>query len=401
MNEPTINCPKCKAAIKLTEAVAGPAIAEMRAKLERESSERSQAIELREADLERRKQDVEELIRNRTTVAVEAGLAKVQEQSKAEVLALKKEISANEAKLAGALSSQATAERMQRELADEKRQLDLTIERRVTEQAASIRTTAARQAEEQNRLVIAERDRTIEKMREDLSEAQRRADEGSQKAQGEVLELNFEATLRQRFPEDAISAVADRLGQGDLHQQVRLNGKDRGLLLWELKRTKLWADAWLPKLRGIQREMKASFAIVCSNVLPEGVETFELIDGVWVCAPRYAFAVAAMLRHWLIDVDRVRIGNEGQKTKAEAVYQYMTGPSFRHRVEAIVEPFQEMKEDLDRERRGTTKMWAKRGTQLEQVMDALAGLYGDLQGIAGSQVAELPALALGPEQGKL
>ena len=35
----------------------------------------------------------------------------------------------------------------------------------------------------------------------------------------------------------------------------------------------------------------------------------------------------------------------------EIISQYLTGPRFRHRVEAIVEAFSTMREDLDKERK--------------------------------------------------
>jgi hypothetical protein len=42
------------------------------------------------------------------------------------------------------------------------------------------------------------------------------------------------------------------------------------------------------------------------------------------------------------------------------MYQYLTGPRFRHRVEAIVEKFGEMQSDLEKERKAMQKSWAKR-----------------------------------------
>ena len=35
----------------------------------------------------------------------------------------------------------------------------------------------------------------------------------------------------------------------------------------------------------------------------------------------------------------------------EQVYQYLTGMKFRQRIEAVIEKFNDMREDLDRERR--------------------------------------------------
>ena len=64
------------------------------------------------------------------------------------------------------------------------------------------------------------------------------------------------------------------------------------------------------------------------------------------------------------------------------VYQYLTGPRFRHRVEAIVEAFSTMQEDLDKELSAIMKQWAKREQQIERVIGTTVGMYDDLQGIA-------------------
>ena len=76
------------------------------------------------------------------------------------------------------------------------------------------------------------------------------------------------------------------------------------------------------------------------------------------------------------------------------VYQYLTGPRFRTRIEAIVEKFTDMQDDLDRERKAMTRLWAKRAEQLHGVLEATAGMYGDLQGIAGNGLHEIEGLEL-------
>jgi hypothetical protein len=83
---------------------------------------------------------------------------------------------------------------------------------------------------------------------------------------------------------------------------------------------------------------------------------------------------------------------EGQQTKTEMVYQYLTGPRFRLRVEAIVEAFSSMKSDLDRERRAIMKQWSKREEQIERVMGATVGMWGDFQGIVGQSLHEIKGL---------
>ena len=96
---------------------------------------------------------------------------------------------------------------------------------------------------------------------------------------------------------------------------------------------------------------------------------------------RCAIPVAIALRQSLIEIAAAHQAREGQQTKMEMVYQYLTGPRFRQRIEAIVEKFSDMQGDLDKERRAMTGQWAKRETQIRGVIEATAGMYGDLQGI--------------------
>jgi len=149
------------------------------------------------------------------------------------------------------------------------------------------------------------------------------------------------------------------------------------------------------KLREDQRAAKAELAVIVSHALPKEVETFDVIDGVWVTSPRAALPVATILRHTLLEIGLARLAAEGQHGKTEMVYQYLTGPRFRQRVEAIVEAFSTMQEDLDKERKAILKQWAKREAQIERVMNATVGMYGDLQGIAGKSLQEIEGLEMG------
>jgi hypothetical protein len=104
--------------------------------------------------------------------------------------------------------------------------------------------------------------------------------------------------------------------------------------------------------------------------------------------------VAICLRQAVLELAIARKAGEGQQTKMELVYQYLTGPRFRHRVQAIVEKFSEMQEDLEKERKTTTRLWAKRESQIRSVVESTAGLYGDLQGIAGRSLQEIECLSI-------
>jgi hypothetical protein len=273
--------------------------------------------------------------------------------------------------------------------------MELTIEKRVQESLVAVRDKTRKETEDELKLKVTEKEQTIAGMSRQIEELKRKAEQGSQQLQGEVLELELEALLRAKFPQDIIEPVAKGEFGGDVVQRVvGPLGKPCGTILWESKRTKNWADNWLAKLREDQRSAKAEVALIVSQVLPKGVEAFDLIDGVWVAEPRCAIPVAIALRQSLIEIAMAKNAGEGQQTKMGMVYEYLTGPRFKQRIAAIVEKFTVMQEDLEKERKTMTRLWAKREEQIRGVVYATAGMYGDLQGIAGRSFQEIEGLEI-------
>ena len=424
MNEATIVCPKCSADIRLTESLAAPLIAATRQKFEERLAAQTAVIAAREqavldketqlADA-RRSIDAEVAGRVAAQVLVERARVSAEEAQKArqanaaeleakarELAELQDVLKTRNEKLALAQAAQADLLRKQRELDDARRELELTVQQRIEAGLEQVRIKARRDAEDGLMQKVLEKDQTIGSMQRTIEELKRKAEQGSQQLQGEVRELELEGVLKAGFPYDGIVAVAKGESGGDIVQSVRnQHGQAGGIILWEMKCTRHWSDAWLAKLREDKRTAKAEICVLVSQVLPKGVDTFHLIDGVWVTHPRCVVPVATVLRETLLQITLARQVAEGQQSKTEMVYQYLTGPRFRLRVEAIVEAFSCMQEDLDKERKVIMKQWAKRQEQIERVMNGTIGMYGDLQGIAGKSLREidgleLRALELGP-----
>jgi len=413
MNEPVIHCPSCRSEIKLTESLAAPLIEATRrqyedilASKESQVASREAAIRAKESELEKAKTAIDEQVaakvkaERQVIAADEARKAKERaasdlEQKAKEVSELQEVLKERDAKLAEAQKAQAEIMRKQRELDDARREMDLTIEKKVQESQAVIRDKARQEAEEALKLRVLEKEEQIASMQRQIEELKRKAEQGSQQLQGEAQELELESLLRSKFPMDLIEPVPKGEFGGDVIQKVLgVAGQPCGTILWESKRTKNWSDGWLSKLRDDQRAAKAELALLVSNALPRGLNSFDHVDGVWVAEPRCAIPVAMALRQSLIEIAKVRQAQDGQQTKMELVYEYLTGPRFRHRIEAIVEKFSDMQSDLDRERKATLRQWAKREAQIRGVIEATVGMYGDLQGIAGQALQEIDSLTL-------
>jgi hypothetical protein len=411
MAEPTIVCPQCKIEIMLTESLAAPLLASIRrdyeerlAQKDLDIAKRERAMEARAQSLDKAKAEIDaqvsrKLEQERARIAAEeaqrarVALTTELDQKTKEIVTLQEILKVNDAKLAAAQKAQAEVLRKERELDDAKREIELTIARRVQADLGAEREKAKKEAEEDLRLKVMEKDQTITAMQKQIEDLKRRAEQGSQQLQGEVQELELESLLAAKFPRDAIQPVPKGEFGGDvLHRVVGPTNQICGTILWESKRTKNWSDGWLVKLREDQRAAKAEIAVIISHALPKHIENFELIDGVWVADPKVALPLAMSLRQTLIEVAGVRQASQGQQTKMEMVYGYLTGSRFRQRVQAIVEAFSSMRDDLDREKKAITRQWAKREEQIERVMEATVGMYGDLQGIAGKSLQEIEGL---------
>jgi hypothetical protein len=424
--EQTLLCPKCGEAIKLTESLAGPLVAATRAEYEVRLRDQASSFELEkqvlseqkiandlraaqlEADAKSQQQAIdkavelkvsEQIIEERKQIA-DREAARIRSQYEDELSEKQRESDAQAKRITTLTeklntSQQAEAEllRKKQELEDKEREYELNLQKGISAGLETARNQALREAQESSDLKLQDRENTIRQLTEQIANLQRKAEQGSQQSQGESLEVMLEDQLRASFPFDLIEPVAKGEFGGDVLQVVRDQaGFICGRILWESKRTKSWSDSWISKLKGDQRSAHADAAVIVSQAMPKDIAHFDQMEGVWVTGRPCLLPVATALRLSLIEMSKLRRTNDGQETKAQQVYAYLTGPRFKHRVECIAEKFTELRTDLDAERKWMNKQWAKRDRELTTVLEATSGMYGDLQGIAGRTLRDIDAL---------
>lgn len=405
----TINCPKCGESFPLDETLAGPMIAQVRedaSKLvsasKREAEEKISALASKELDMAIKEKELADREASIMTAVNQAMAAERQLIAQTERENIRKELALEleaEKKRASDLTTQLEtsqkaelALRQQRdELEQRTKALDLEVARKVDDQRKAIQEQASKDADEKARLRLAEKDKTISDMQLKLEEAQRKATQGSQQMQGEVLELDFESTLRQFFPQDTVEPVKTGAKGGDILQRILGEmGRPVGTIFWETKRAQSWGGDWVAKAKQDAMEAKAEVAIIVSEVMPKGVHDFGPYEGVWVTRQAHAIVLGIALRQGIISTADARQGAEGKETKMERLYAYMIGNEFRAILEGIALPFRELHDELLAEKRATQSRWKRQERRIERVLSSVAGLQGDLQGIAGREMPELP-----------
>jgi hypothetical protein len=409
----SINCPKCRTVIPLSETLARPFLDAERSKLRQEQEEQSAALKCREEELANRRDALEKLekqLRQRQQSIATAVEEKLQEERESVIKAAEKktaasfesrlkateqELSEKTKRLAEAEQAELAIRRDRKSLEDEKRRLELEIERRIHGERQRIRELTMKEEEENHRLKLAERDKIIADMQRQIEDLRRRVDQGSQQLQGEVQELEIESVLQVEFPTDQVVPVQKGRAGGDVLQKVvGPRGVECGTILWESKRTRNWSKEWLEKNRKDQRSSGSQIGVIVTRAMPPGVAAFDRIDGVWITSLCCMLPLAKALRLVLIEAALTKSVAHGRNGKTQHLYEYIAGSQYKSRVAAIAEACIAMQQDDEAEKRVLSKYWAKRQRRVELLLNETVSMWGELQAIVGRGMPELPGLML-------
>jgi hypothetical protein len=400
----TITCPHCGKDVEVDKALEGQIEARVLAAAEHRHGDELKKVRDEAAAAARRSTEAAMELAQKEA-ATELEIAK--KRLEAEILSVQKKASAeNELKLRASLED-AEAEKkasaqlrtqlgeMMQELRaakDARANAELEAAKKVAAETDKIREDATKLADERQRLNIAAKEKTITDLQKALDDAQRKAAQGSQQMQGEILELDLEEALAQHFRDDDINPVAKGVNGADISHTVKSPGGTAcGVILWEIKRTKNWTDSWIPKLKTDLRASKANIPVIISEVMPKQIESdMGQLDGVWICKPGLAIILASLLRKSLLDVGRQKALSANQGDKATALYSFVTSHEFSQQIEAMIETYQEMTTQVTRERVVYEKQWALREKQAQKLLMGTANIIGSMQGHVGQ--ASMPRI---------
>jgi hypothetical protein len=307
---------------------------------------------------------------------------------------LEAELKLKEQRLAAYREAELVLRREKSELEEKQKEVALEIQREVDAQRKRIENSTA----ESYRLREAEWRKKIDDAQKANEDLKRKLEQGSQQLQGEVLELEIEDLLSAAFPFDGIEPVKKGARGADVIQTVRLrSGAVCGRVVWETKRAENWSNAWVPKLKDDQQAAGGELAVLVSTAFPAGIsEPMVMYEGVWLVRPDLVRALAEALRTVLIESQRQKAISAGKGESMEAMYNYITSAQFAQKIRAVVDAYQQMRDDLDREKSAMQRLWKKREGQLERITSNMLGICGELQGVSEEALPQLDDIGLLP-----
>ena len=371
------------------------------------SQDRELALRKRARELEQAQQDLEQTVRKKISeelrqeseTRIQSEVARVREgleqQNAGEFKLLREQLEQQRRKAEQAQAAELGLRKEKASLEQRARELDLEVARKLDAEKSKLEMSIRQSLDQAQSLKLKEKEKQISDLRQALEDAKRRSELGSQELQGEALELDMQAELERQFPQDRVEPVPKGIRGADIVQGVRNGtGQECGAILWETKNTKNWQPLWLQKLKDDQRTLGAAVAVLVSTVLPEDVQGFGRLDGVWVADRKSCIALAMVLREQIVQVAFAHAAAEGKNDKMDMLYRYLAGDQFRQKVQGIVEAFSALQDQLGRERRAMEKQWREREKQIERVITNTVGMYGEMSGILGGTLPRIAALEL-------
>lgn len=403
-NNSTIQCPNCKYEFPIENALSQKIEDDIRGKylkrynedkLKLESEKALLAKESEQLKLQSENQDrlLEDKLKAAKIQLQEEAIKKAALEMQLQMEMLNKELTEKSQKLKDSQLKELELMQKEKQIKEREETLKLDMEKQMLERQKEIEDRVKKMESERSDLKIKELEKKLADQVELAETMRRKAEQGSMQLQGEVQELALEELLRAAFPFDTIEEVAKGVKGADCVQHVKNNlAQLCGKIIYESKRTKTFTNEWIEKLKTDMRAQQADIAVIVTEALPKDMETFGFKDGVWICRFSEVKALSFLLRDSLLKINTALTSQENRGDKMHLLYNYLTGNEFRQNIEAVVEGFNSLKENISKERMQMEKMWKEREKQLEKVLINTVQFYGSIKGIAGNAVSDLKML---------
>jgi hypothetical protein len=322
--------------------------------------------------------------------------AEIESEKNLELIDLQKTLAEKDNKIDNFRKAELEIREKTRRLEEKEKDLELETQRRIDEEKGRIEEDTAKRLVDEHHLKDLEKDKKISDMERLIEDLKRTSQQGSMQTQGEVAELDLEETLRRLFPTDEINEVKKGELGGDIRQLVKtVRGTECGLIIWERKRTKVWTEGWVTKLKEDIHRDGASLGAIVTEVLPKDFKKqIGEKSGIWITTGGFVEPLAMLLRKVLYDVAKEKAVKSNKESKAEEIYDLVTSNEFIGQLERMMVIYQEMNGEISKERAVYERQWKRREMQVTRLINGVAGIYGSMQGIAGSALPQVKNLEL-------
>jgi len=409
-NQSKITCPKCGTQIDVQNVLSHQIEEDLKknydlkyAEDKRKLDDKTSELDIARLVFESYKKKEEVLIQERVDAKIKKEKkileiklkAEIEEVQAEQIDMLQKELGNKSTQLKELNKSKAEISRLKREKDELKDSIEAENQEKLNRLLADERKKITQSEHKKSELTIKELEKMLADQKDQIATMTKKIEQGSMQLQGEVQELAIEEWLANKFPLDTIDEIKKGARGGDCIQTVHTRSKQNcGTIYYESKRTKDFQPSWIEKFKNDIRDKGSDIAVLVTEAMPSDMSRMGMKNGIWICTYEEFKGLCIVLRESIIKINNAVISQENKGDKMVMLYDYLTSNEFKMQIDGIFDAFNQMKADLETEKRSITGHWKKREKQIDKVLLNTTYMHSSMKGIAGNAIQDVKALEM-------
>lgn len=238
-----------------------------------------------------------------------------------------------------------------------------------------------------------ERDIQILRFKDEVDSLKKQLTQSQSELKGEAGELDLFATLTDSFPNDHFRRQKRGTSTGDIIQQIRTKGKSLDIpIVYDNKNANTVTKKDVEKARKYQKIHGTNYVIIVSANLPKASIPNGLYgtrDGILLVHPSIVTEVARQIRAGIIEVSKLSMSKDDQKSKQAKLYQYLMSSEFSMILEDISGIDEKLYALQNKEEKDHSTLWKTRRDLYDQRVKTHNDFASGIESIIQTDLEEI------------
>ena len=285
----------------------------------------------------------------------------------------------------------------QKELVEKGKEITLLRKEQDKFKKSAIEQASAIFAQKERELyqTIQERDVQLNRFSGEVESLKKQLQQSQSELKGEIGELDLYLSLTEAFASDLFRRQKRGQSSGDIIQQIRVGGKSLDtLIIYDNKAANTVTKKDIEKAKKYQKIHGTNYVIIVSANLPKTTVPNGLYgtrEGILLVHPSIVTEVARQIRSGIIDVSKLSMGKEDQKSKQAKLYQYVMSPEFSMIIEDISSINEKLYSLQTKEEKDHSTLWKTRRDLYDQLVKSYNGFYSGIESITQTELEKISA----------
>ena len=242
---------------------------------------------------------------------------------------------------------------------------------------------------------IQERDVQLSRFAGEVETLKKQLQQSQSELKGEAGELDLYSSLTDAFSNDLFRRQKRGQSSGDVIQQIRIGGKFLDTpIVYDNKAANTVTKKDIEKAKKYQKIHGTNYVIIVSANLPKTSVPNGLYgtrEGILLVHPSIVTEVAKQIRSGIIEVSKLSMSREDQKSKQAKLYQFVMSSEFSMTIEDIAGVNEKLYLLQTKEEKDHNTLWKTRRDLYDQLVKTYNDVTSGIESITQTDLEEIPA----------